>query len=150
MALGILGEQFAGGIQMRVFANTGENIQDFASVRPGVLHTICSDERQSMRPRQIDQFAINAFFTTDEMALKLNKNILGTEGVDEKSDAGFRILGSARASRAVSGALAGNLLPLQHFADVRWTFGEGAECGTRGACAPQTKERHQPDRKSVV
>jgi error-prone DNA polymerase len=46
-------------------------------------------------------------------------------------------LGSARASRAVSRALAGNHSALDNFSDVRWTFGEGAECGMRGACATQ-------------
>ena len=82
MAFGILREQFAGGIKMRVFANTGENIQDFASVRLGVLHTVCSDERQSMRARQIDQFSINAFFAANEMALKFNENVFAAERVD--------------------------------------------------------------------
>ena len=82
MAFGILREQFAGGIKMRVFANTGKNIQNFASVRTGVLHTVCSDERQSIRARQIDQFSINAFFAANEMALKLNKNIFAAEGID--------------------------------------------------------------------
>ena len=82
MAFGILREQFAGGIKMRVFTNTGENIQDFAPVRPGVLHTVCSDERQSMRVRQIDQFSINAFFATNEMALNFNENVFPAEEVD--------------------------------------------------------------------
>ena len=82
MALGILREQFAGGIKMRVFTNTSENIQDFTSVRFRVLHTVCSDERQSMRARQIDQFSINAFFAANEMALKLNKNIFAAEAID--------------------------------------------------------------------
>jgi hypothetical protein len=82
MTLGILREQFAGDIQMRVFANTGENIQDFASVRPGVLHTVCSDERQSIRARQIDQFSINAFFAANEMSLKFNENAFAAKGVD--------------------------------------------------------------------
>ena len=82
MAFGILREQFASGIKMCVFANTGENIQDFASVRSGVLHTVCSDERQSMRVRQIDQLAINAFFATNEMALKLDENIFAAECID--------------------------------------------------------------------
>ena len=82
MAFGILREQFAGGIEMGVFANTGENIQDFASVRPGVLHTVCRDERQSMRARQIDQFSINAFFAANEMALKFDENVFASERVD--------------------------------------------------------------------
>jgi hypothetical protein len=82
MAFGILREQFAGGIKMGVFANTCENIQDFASIRPGVLHTVCSDEAQSMRSRQIDQFSITSFFAANEMALKFNENVFAAERVD--------------------------------------------------------------------
>jgi error-prone DNA polymerase len=46
--------------------------------------------------------------------------------------------GSARAPRAVSGALAGNSFALENLPNARCTFGEGAECCTRGACAPQS------------
>jgi len=55
----------------------------------------------------------------------------------------FSYLGSARASRAVSGALAGNPLRLKRKSPVIVTpkpFGGGAERGTRGACAPQSSE----------
>src|SRR5207247_1226937 len=48
------------------------------------------------------------------------------------------LLGSARAPRAVSGALAGNFLGSENLSDACCTFGEGAECCTRGACAPQS------------
>ena len=82
MTLGILREQFAGGIKMHVFANTGENIQDFAPVGLGILHTVCSDERQSMRVRQIDQLSINAFFAANEMALKFDKNVFPAKRID--------------------------------------------------------------------
>jgi len=82
MALGILGEQFAGGIEMRVFANAGENIQYLATVRLRVLRSVCGQERQSKCECKIDQFAIGAFFTANEMPLKLNKNISAAEGVD--------------------------------------------------------------------
>jgi hypothetical protein len=44
----------------------------------------------------------------------------------------FCSLGSARASRAVSGALAGNLSAL------RTPFGEAPNGAREGACAPQT------------
>src|SRR5439155_3937361 len=47
------------------------------------------------------------------------------------------ILGIARASRAVSGTLVGNLSALENLPGIRCTFGDGAECCTRGACAPQ-------------
>src|SRR2546425_8305943 len=46
-------------------------------------------------------------------------------------------LGSARASRAVSGALAGNLPTLESLSDVRCTFGEAPNVAREGACAPQ-------------
>src|SRR5260370_41869418 len=53
-------------------------------------------------------------------------------------------LGSARASRAVSGALAGNFPGVESPSDASCTFGEGAECCTRGACAPpMTKNGNQ-------
>ena len=54
MAFGILRKQFPCSIQMGVFANAGEHIQDLASVRLGMLHTVCSDERQLMRAGEID------------------------------------------------------------------------------------------------
>jgi len=82
MALGISRDQFASDVEMRVFANTGENIQDLAAVGLGVLHTVCSDDRQSMCARQIDQFSINAFFAANEMPLKFNENIIGAECID--------------------------------------------------------------------
>src|SRR4030095_810647 len=104
MTFGIFREQFAGGIQMRVFANTGENIQYFTSVRLGILHTVCSDERQSMCARQIDQFSINAFCAANEMALKCNKNIFAAECVDYKPGPVWNCLGSAGASPALFGA----------------------------------------------
>jgi hypothetical protein len=46
-------------------------------------------------------------------------------------------LGSARASRAAAGALASGSSALNHeWWDLEEVFGEGAEHGTRGACAP--------------
>src|SRR6188472_2079990 len=130
---------------MRVFANTGENIQNFASVRPGVLHTVCSDERQSMRARQIDQFSINAFFTANEMALKLDKNIFATEDVDQKPSAVCGTVGSARLQRAGFG-----ILPKRTSLERRFTSHidskkssrmQNASASTLQACAPQ--KRHQ-------
>ncbi len=50
---------------------------------------------------------------------------------------GSETLGSARASRAVSGALAGNFAPLENPSDVRCTFGEAPTVAREGACAPQ-------------
>ena len=50
---------------------------------------------------------------------------------------GSETLGSARASRAVSGALAGNISPFENPSDVRCTFGEAPNVAREGACAPQ-------------
>src|SRR5215472_19105682 len=105
MTLGILGEQFTGGIQMRVFANTGENIQHFASIRLGILHTVCSDERQSMLTRQIDEFAIDTFFAANEVTLKFNENILASEHVDQKLRVVFCFPGSTGCQPVASGSL---------------------------------------------
>jgi error-prone DNA polymerase len=46
--------------------------------------------------------------------------------------------GSARATRAVSGALAGNLPALENLSDVRCTFGEAPNVARESACAPQS------------
>jgi error-prone DNA polymerase len=45
-------------------------------------------------------------------------------------------LGSARTSRAVSGALAGNSSALENMSNVRWAFGEAPNVAREGACAP--------------
>ena len=49
-----------------------------------------------MRARQIDQFSINAFLATNEMALNFNENIFRPERIDQKLSALCGILGSAR------------------------------------------------------
>jgi len=50
---------------MGVLANAGENIQHFTSVRLRVLHAVSGEQRQSIRMRQIDQFAIDPFFVAN-------------------------------------------------------------------------------------
>ncbi len=67
------------------------------------------------------------------MALNLDDDIVATEDVDKKLRAICGIPGSARASRAVAGALAGN-------SSSGSPFG-GAPNGAReGACAPQQSD----------
>src|SRR6266481_9094854 len=105
MTLGILGKQFAGGVEMRVFANAGENVQHLASVRLRVLHAVCGDERQLIRARKLDQFAIDAVFAANEVPLKFDKNIFVSEDVDETSRAMFRVLGSTGCQPVASGSL---------------------------------------------
>src|SRR5215468_29020 len=52
----------------------------------------------------------------------------------------LHVLGSARAPRAVSGALAGNSSASKNFSNVRCTFGEAPNVAREGACAPWTPE----------
>ena len=59
MPLAVLGEQFSSGIQMGVFADTGENIENFAPVRLCVLDPICGQNGQSIRARKIDKLPID-------------------------------------------------------------------------------------------
>src|SRR6266481_6217084 len=96
MTLGILGEQFAGGVVIRVFANAGENVQHLASVRLRVLHAVCGDERQAMSARKRDQFSIDAVFAANEVPLKFDKNIFPAEDIDQKFGGMRDTPGSAR------------------------------------------------------
>ena len=82
MAFGILRKQFPCSIQMGVFANAGENIQDLASVRLRVLHAIRGEERQSIRTRKIDKLAIDALLSANEMSLDFHEDIFATKGID--------------------------------------------------------------------
>ena len=100
MPFAVLREQFSSGIQMRVFANTGENIEDFAPVRLGVLHPVCSQNGQSICARQIDKLSIDAFLSAKEMPLNFNEHIFAPENIDQKLGAVCDTLGSARVSRA--------------------------------------------------
>src|SRR5882724_176548 len=105
MSFAVSGEQFPCSIQMRMFANTGENIEDLSPVRSGILHTVRSQDRQSIMRGKIDKLLINTFLSANEMALKFNKNILTSECLDQKMHALREILGSAPCQRAASGSL---------------------------------------------
>src|SRR6266571_4558470 len=99
MSLAVLGQQFSRNIEVSVFANTGENIENFAAVGLGVLNAIRGQERQSIIIRKIDKFVVNAFLSAQKMPLKFHKHILATESVDQKSRAIRDVLGNARVSR---------------------------------------------------
>src|SRR6266566_6590768 len=106
MPLAVSSEQFPSGIQVRVFANTGENIENLPAVRPGILHAICRQDRQSIGAREIDKFAIDALLSAKEMPLNFHEHILAPESIDQELRAVCRILGSARVSRVGDGVLA--------------------------------------------
>src|SRR5438094_10206703 len=93
MALAVSGEQFPGSIQMRLLADTGENIENFSPVRPGVLHTVRGQDRQSIMRGKIDKLLINAFLSPQKMSLNFNKNILTPEYLDQKLHALLRFVG---------------------------------------------------------
>jgi len=70
-----------------------------------------------------------------ECAVQWNELGEFTEGV-------VALLGSARASRAVSGALAGNSFRSENLSDLRYAFGEAPNAAREGACAPQNIADH--------
>ena len=45
MALGVLGEAFAGSIEMGVLADTGKNVEDLAAIGARVLDAVGGDDR---------------------------------------------------------------------------------------------------------
>ena len=150
MALGVLGQQFSGGIEMGVFADAGENIQDLAPVRLRILHPIGREERQPSAPRKIDQLPIYPLFAAKEMPLNFDENIFAAKGIDQKFGTVRRTLGSARVSRAGFGVAPERSLQFQLAVDLlglessRW---RRRHASTRDACAPRSKERDQPFRK---
>src|SRR5205085_5067012 len=85
------------GIKMSVFSDTGEDINNFAAMRPGISHPVCGQEGQMKAGCQIDQRLVNFFFATDEMPLQLNKNVFRTECTDKELRAVAGILRSAGA-----------------------------------------------------
>src|SRR6266480_4060713 len=141
MPFAVSGEQFPGSIQMRVLANTGENIEDLSPVRPGVVHTVRSQDRQSIMRGKIDKLLINAFLSANEVALKFNKNILTSECLDQKLRAIREILGSAPCQRATSGSLPDGIGVVTHKA--RRCLRQAAASYRLTACAPRPKKRDQ-------
>src|SRR6266516_1711869 len=99
MSLAVSGEQFPGSIQMRVLADTGENIEDFSPVRPGVLHTVRGQDRQSIMRGKIDKLLIDMFLSAHEMSLNFDKHILVPKSFDQQFGAVRGIPGSTRVSR---------------------------------------------------
>src|SRR5450631_4013477 len=140
MTLAVLRQQFSRNIEMRVFADAGEDIEHLSPERRGVLHTIRRQDRQSICARKIDKLTVHPFFAANEMALNFDVKILASERVDEKLGVVGDILGSARVSRAGDGVLA-----IANF--LKRLFRRDAETSTRDACAPQSKERDQSFRE---
>jgi len=95
MALGVLGEEFAGGIKMGVFANTGEDVENLAAIGAGVLNAVGGDYWQAMLLREIAETLVHALFAAKEMPLDFDLNIFAAERVDQRLRADGKTLGSA-------------------------------------------------------
>ncbi len=67
-----------------MFANTGENIENFTAVGLGVLNAIRGKERQSIMICQIDKFVVDAFLSAQKMPLDLDEHVLATERIDQE------------------------------------------------------------------
>jgi hypothetical protein len=82
MALGILSEEVAGGIEMGVFADAGEHVEDLAAVGARVLDAVGGDHTQAMVFGQIAELLVDAIFAAEEMALDFDVNVFAPEDVD--------------------------------------------------------------------
>src|SRR5437763_8214946 len=95
MAFRILTQEFAGGIEMGVLADTGENIRHFAAVRLGVLHSVRGQKRETKLLRQINQPVVNFLFATHVMSLEFYINIFLSQGFDQELCRILRAIGDA-------------------------------------------------------
>src|SRR5205809_2939403 len=84
MTLGVLSQEFAGGIEMGVFPDAGEDVEDLASIWACILDTIGRNDGQGKLSRQIAQSLIDAIFASQEMALDLDVHVFAAKGVDWK------------------------------------------------------------------
>jgi hypothetical protein len=100
MALGILGEKFAGGIEMGVFSDTGENVEDLPAIGTRVLDAVRGDHLEAMLFREIAELPVPLVFATKEVALDFGVNVFAAEDVDQKLRAVCEIPGSGRNQRA--------------------------------------------------
>src|SRR5712691_11891959 len=120
---------------MRMLANTGENIEDFPSVGPGVLRAVRGQDRQSLRPRKIDKFPRDPFLAANEMPLNFDEDVLPPESVNQNPRAIFQILGSAGCQPAASGSLPdATSPPARRFVNC---LRQAAANNRLAACAPQ-------------
>ena len=133
MAFGVLGEEFAGGIEMSVLADAGENVEDLTATRARVLDAVRGDNRQAMLFRQVAELLIDAIFAAEEVPLDFDVNVFAAEDVDKRLRAFRGTLGRAR----VSSRRRGSVSPARTFGRL---FRRDAETNARDARAPQTQK----------
>ncbi len=68
--------QFASGVEMRVLADAGENIEHLTSARRRVLHPVRRDDGKTKMLREMDEFSVGALFAAHEVPLDFDIDIL--------------------------------------------------------------------------
>src|ERR1043166_1509545 len=82
-SLAVLREQFAGGIQVGMMTNAGEDIQHLTANRSGVKHAIGGQQGQTIMPCEFTQMAQGRFFAPKLMALDFHEKTLRTENAEQ-------------------------------------------------------------------
>jgi hypothetical protein len=95
MAFGVLGEEFAGGIEVGVLADAGENIEHLPPGRARVLNAVGRDNWKAKLFREIAELLVDPIFAANKMPLDLDVNIFATKRVDQPLDVPIHILMSA-------------------------------------------------------
>ncbi len=84
MSFRVLAQELARRIEMGVFADAGEDVEDLPADRARVPHPIGRDDRQATLFRQIAEGLIDPIFAAQEMALNLDADVVATEDVDKR------------------------------------------------------------------
>src|SRR3982074_2223298 len=135
MSFRVFAQEFAGGIEMRVLADAGENVEDLPGVRARVLDAIGRDDRQAKLLRQIAEPLIDPIFAAQEMALDFDDDVITTEDVDQRLRAIRGTLGSAGCQPAPSGSLPDGTIAIAR--NPQRCLRQAAANGRLAACAPQ-------------
>ena len=86
-----------------MLADAGKDIEDLAAERSGVSHAVGREEREPKVLREINQAAIEAFFSPNEMPLQLDIHSIASKRVEEKLRAVGQTPGSALPARLCAG-----------------------------------------------
>ena len=79
MTFAVLGEEFAGGVQVSVMADAGKDIEHLTSARFGVKDAVGGEEWEMELLRQVGAGAQPTIFAAKEMALNFDEDILWAE-----------------------------------------------------------------------
>jgi len=103
MSLRIAGQEFARGVEMGVLADTGEDVENLAAIRAGILHAVRGNNRQAEMFRQIAEFLVTAIFPAEKMPLNFDVDVIAAEDADKSLRTFGKTPGSARVSRVGDG-----------------------------------------------